>query len=49
MTQTISINTVGMLTYVISDLASGNWFFQITAVNSVGVQSAPSTTVSMTI
>jgi len=49
MTQKISINTVGLLSYVIDDLSSGNWYFQVLAVNSSGVESNPSPTVSTTI
>jgi hypothetical protein len=49
MTQKITINTVGMLTYVISNLASGTWYFEVIAVNSAGVDSGPSSTVSTTI
>jgi hypothetical protein len=49
MTQTIDINTVGMLTYVVDNLSAGNWYFQIVAVNAAGVQSSPSATVSVSI
>jgi hypothetical protein len=49
MTQTIDINTVGMLTYVVDNLSAGNWYFQIVAVNSAGVQSSPSATVNVSI
>jgi hypothetical protein len=49
MTQTININTVGMLTYVVQNLAAGNWYFEIVAVNAAGVQSGPSATVSASI
>ena len=48
-TQKININTVGMQTYVISNLSSGTWYFSITAVNSAGIESSPSETVSKTI
>ena len=49
MTQTIDINTVGMLTYVVDNLSAGTWYFQIVAVNAAGVQSNPSVTVSASI
>jgi hypothetical protein len=49
MTQTIDINTVGMLTYVVGNLSAGSWYFQIVAVNAAGVQSNPSVTVSASI
>jgi hypothetical protein len=45
----ISLNTVGLLSYVISDLSSGTWYFAVTSVNSAGVESSPSATVSTTI
>ncbi|MGH9523928.1 MAG: fibronectin type III domain-containing protein [Terriglobales bacterium] len=49
MTQKISISTVGMLTYVITDLSAGTWFFEVLAVNSAGAESNPSGVVSATI
>ncbi len=49
MTQTIDINTVGMLNYVVDNLSAGSWYFQIVAVNAAGVQSSPSATVSASI
>jgi hypothetical protein len=49
MTQTIDVNTVGMLTYVVDNLSAGSWYFQIVAVNSAGEQSSPSATVSASI
>jgi hypothetical protein len=49
MTQTIDINTVGMLTYVVDNLSAGTWYFQIVAVNAAGVPSNPSVTVSASI
>jgi hypothetical protein len=38
-----------MLTYVVSNLTAGTWYFEVTAVNSAGVDSGPSSTVSATI
>lgn len=49
LSEKISLNTVGLLSYVISDLSSGTWYFAVTSVNSAGVESSPSATVSTTI
>jgi Calx-beta domain len=49
LTQAISIDTVGLLTYVISNLSSGTWYFEVVALNSAGVASVPSGIVSATI
>jgi hypothetical protein len=49
MTTKISIATVGMLTYVISNLDDGTWYFAITSVNRSGVESSRSATISTTI
>jgi len=42
MTNKININTVGTMDYVVSNLASGNWYFAVTAVNASGVESVAS-------
>jgi len=49
LSEKISINTVGMLTYVIDNLSSGTWYFEVIAVNTSGIESGPSSTVSATI
>ena len=49
LTQKISINSVGLLTYVVANLTSGTWYFEVIAVNASGVQSSPSGLVSVTI
>jgi hypothetical protein len=49
LTQMISIDSVGLLTYVISNLSSGTWYFEVVAVSSAGVASVPSGIVSATI
>jgi hypothetical protein len=49
MTNKIAIKSVGIMTYVISNLSSGNWFFAITAVNSSGVESVASSAVEATL
>jgi len=49
MTQKITITNASLMTYVVSNLASGTWFFEVIAVNSTGEESNPSGAVSMTI
>jgi hypothetical protein len=49
LTQKISVNTVGLLTYVVENLTSGTWYFEVVAVNASGVQSGPSSVVNVTI
>jgi hypothetical protein len=49
MSQQISIHTVGELDYVVQNLGSGTWFFEIVAVTSTGTQSAPSGIATVTI
>jgi len=49
MTQKVSISTVGELSYVLANLGSGTWYIEVVAVNSSGIQSAPSSVVSVTI
>jgi hypothetical protein len=49
MTQKITLTNASMLTDVVSNLASGTWFFEVIAVNSTGEESNPSGVVSMTI
>ena len=49
LTQKISIASVGLLTYVVPNLNSGTWYFEVVAVNAAGVQSGPSSVVSVTI
>jgi hypothetical protein len=49
LTQKISIGSVGLLTYVVPNLNSGTWYFEVVAVNAAGVQSGPSSVVSVTI
>jgi hypothetical protein len=45
----ISLTTVGLLTYVVTNLSSGTWYFYITSVNTAGVESSPSAVVSASI
>jgi hypothetical protein len=49
MTSKIQINTTGIQTYVINNLASGSWYFAITALNNTGVESVASSTVKVTL
>jgi hypothetical protein len=49
LSQSVSINTVGMQTYVLDNLGTGTWYFGIRAVTSAGVESALSAVVSKTI
>jgi hypothetical protein len=46
MTSVVSVNAADAQSYVISDLSSGLWYFEITAVNLSGVESSPSGLVS---
>jgi hypothetical protein len=49
MTNKISIKTVGVTDYVITELASGSWYFALTSVNSQGTESVASSTVAVTL
>jgi len=49
LTQKISVYTVGMPTYVISNLYAGTWYFAVTSINAWGVESSRSAVVSATI
>ena len=49
LSDTIQLTSVGLQTYVIQNLASGTWYFAVTAVASTGVESALSDVVSKTI
>jgi hypothetical protein len=49
MTQSITVNTVGLLSYVVGNLGSGTWYFDVVAINASGAQSGPSSIVSTTI
>ena len=40
LTQTVTLNSPATLTYVISNLKSGTWYFAIKAINSTGAESA---------
>jgi hypothetical protein len=48
LSQTVSLS-VGTLTYVMSNLKSGTWYFAIRAINAAGVESALSAVGSTTI
>jgi len=40
---------VGILNYVVPNLTSGTWYFEVVAVNAAGETSGPSSVVSVTI
>jgi len=46
LTRTVSLNSAGMTSYVVSDLAPATYYFAISAVNSSGAESARSAVVS---
>jgi hypothetical protein len=48
-TQSISVNTVGLVNYVVDNLAAGQYYFAVVARNSNGTESAPSVEVSVTL
>lgn len=39
LTQTVSINTVGVTNYVVGNLSAGTWYFAMRSVNAAGVES----------
>jgi hypothetical protein len=45
----VRVANPGLTTYVVSDLEQATWYFQVSAYNSSGVESAPSATASKTI
>jgi hypothetical protein len=47
--QTISVATPGLTNYLIDNLTPGIWYFSIEAINSQGLNSAPSGIVAVTI
>jgi putative Ig domain-containing protein len=49
MNQSITISSVGVTTYVITNLNPGTWYFEISAYNSANVGSGDSAVVSATI
>jgi Fibronectin type III domain len=46
---TVQINTIGLQTYVIDDLAPGTWYFAVMAVATNGAESTLSNIVAKTI
>jgi hypothetical protein len=46
LTQKISIDNGAVLTYLMSNLNAGTWYFALTAVNTSGIESGLSTIVS---
>jgi hypothetical protein len=49
MNQTVTVASTSTTGYTVQGLASGTWYFTITAYTNVGTQSAPSDVVSTTI
>jgi hypothetical protein len=49
LTQTVQISNPGVVTYVVTGLNAGNWYFSVKAYNSGGAESANSNVVSKTI
>jgi len=49
LSESVSLNSVGIETYVIDNLGGGTWYFAIKAVTSAGVESPLSDVVSKTI
>jgi hypothetical protein len=49
LTKTINVNSAGVSSYVVSDLAPATYYFAVTAYNKSGAESARSTTVSKVI
>lgn len=49
LTQKISINSIGQQNYVVENLSSGTWYFEVIAINASGAQSGPSSIVSVTL
>ncbi|MGC8522484.1 MAG: putative Ig domain-containing protein [Steroidobacteraceae bacterium] len=49
LTQKVQVSNIGLTNYVISGLASGTWYFAVTAYTSSGAESAMSNVASKTI
>lgn len=47
--QSVEINSAGITTYTVTNLASGTWYFAVYAITSAGGESSPSNTASKTI
>jgi len=45
----VRVSNPGLTTYVVSELVPATWYFQVSAYNTSGVESAPSATASKTI
>jgi hypothetical protein len=46
LSKVVDITNPGLASYVVSDLASGTWYFALTSINTAGVESARSTVIS---
>jgi len=49
LSEKVQINNPGIVTYVLSNLSQGTWYFSITAYTAANVQSAPSAVASYTV
>lgn len=49
LTQTVDVASASSTSYVVQNLASGTWYFSVSALTNTGSESAPSGVVSKTI
>lgn len=49
LTQSVKVTNPGLTAYTISNLASGTWYFAVSAYSTAGVESVRTNTVSTTI
>ena len=49
LSETVTLNSIGIETYVVENLGAGTWYFAIKAVTAAGVESPLSDVVSKTI
>jgi hypothetical protein len=49
LSEKVQIDNPGIVTYVVSNLSAGTWYFSITAYSAANVQSAPSSVASYTV
>jgi putative Ig domain-containing protein len=49
LSEKVKVDNPGIVTYVVSNLSAGTWYFSITAYSAANVQSAPSSVASYTV
>jgi Fibronectin type III domain len=49
LTQSVKVTNPGLTAYTVTDLASGTWYFAVTAYSSTGIESGRTATISTTI